>query len=373
MEKIILGLVGMAVAISFPLHSLQAAFFTQEKKLKSLPDLVESIAPGVVNLQVTSNPSKEVLPWGAELDDLFKYFGLPNTMFPRQVRPEKLDARGSGFVIDETGYVVTNAHVVAYADTIVAILHNEVRLKAKLIGKDSKYDIALLKVEPNQNFRPLPLGDSDKIRIAEEVIAIGNPFGLQNTVTKGIISAKHRTIGFGPFDDFIQTDAAINPGNSGGPMFNRKGEVIGVNAANQRSGQGIGFAIPINTVKNIEPDLKKYGRVLRQWLGIVGGSVTNYVDESALGIAEGVLVANLIKDGPASRAGVKFGDVIMGADGETIKTKYDLQKMIEKNKGSKIPRKIVLKIFRDRKEILKHVQLEIVPKDEELPPGYDYI
>ena len=334
-------------------------------------DLVEQVAPGVVNLQATS--IQETI--SIDSDDFFfflcffNFFGLPTIR-----RPQKAVSRGSGLMIDKEGYLVTNYHVIEGAEEVIAILENKTQLKTKVIGYDRKYDIALLKVEESKAYAALKLGDSDKVRIGEDVIAIGNPFGLQHTVTKGIISSKHRTIGAGPFDDFLQTDASINPGNSGGPIFNEKGEVIGISTAIKSSAQGIGFAIPINVVKDIVVQLKKYGRVLRQWLGIVGDNVSSYMPSYVGGYRKGVIIINMVQGSPADRQGLQIGDIILEANKQPISDVYDLQRIIEKRENKEKTSEILLKIVRNGKSaMIKTIPLEIIPKEEKLPRGHQFI
>ena len=232
-----------------------------KEALEDLPDMVERISTGVVNISSTTVSNYTV--YG--LDEFLRFYGVP--------QERKQTSLGSGLLIDNDGFVLTNNHVVDHASEVIVAFSDKRQFKAKIIGKDDKTDLALLQIRTDehlvpQNLKPVPLGDSDKVRIAETVVAVGNPFGLQNTVTKGIISAKNRTIGLGPFDNFLQTDASINPGNSGGPLFNLKGEVIGINSvihSNTGQSSGLGFAIPINEAKELLPDLKKYGRVPRPW------------------------------------------------------------------------------------------------------------
>lgn len=338
-----------------------------------IADLVEKVAPGVMNLQITS-VRQEIIGVDPEFSEFFNFFS-----FPTLRRPRKSVARGSGFVMDTEGYIVTNFHVVEGGHEIIAILTDQTQLKAKLVGYDQKYDLALLKLEKYKRLTALSLGDSDKARIGEDVIAIGNPFGLQHTVTKGIISSKHRTVGIGPFDDFLQTDTAINPGNSGGPLFNEKGEVIGVNTAIKASGQSIGFAIPINIVKNIVPELKKHGRVLRQWLGIVGDNVSSYLPQYVEGNRQGVIIVNMVKASPADKHGLEIGDIILEANKNLIEDVNGLQRIIEsrenreKQQDKEKTKEILLKIARGKRIFFKTISLEIIPKEEKLPRGYQFI
>jgi serine protease Do len=257
-------------------------------------------------------------------DDFFRHFfgGVPDM-------PErKQRSLGSGFIIDRDGHILTNNHVVEDADEIVVTLSNKEEYKAEVIGKDQKTDIALIKIKGSSDLPVADIGDSEAIRVGDWVVAIGNPFGLEQTVTAGIVSAKGRVIGAGPYDDFIQTDASINPGNSGGPLFNLKGEVVGINTAIIASGQGIGFAIPINMAKDFLPQLKKAGKIVRGWIGI---KIQKLDKEMAKGLGlkaeKGALVAEVMPDTPAEKAGVKRGDVILGFNGKEIGDERELTRL----------------------------------------------
>ena len=252
----------------------------------------------------------------------------------------KQTSLGSGFIIDKNGYVLTNNHVVEHASEVLVTLYDKRSFKAKIIGLDQKMDLALLQIRDKDHkvpTRPFTRA-AGRFRIGADrgtVFAVGNPFGFQHTVTAGIISAKNRTIGQGPFDNFLQTDASINPGNSGGPLFNLTGEVIGINSAIiSRTGQsgGLGFAIPVNTAKEVIPDLKRYGRVPRPWLGILGQTVTpplaQYYD---LDTNNGVVVYNLVEQAPADQAGMRQGDVITEIDGKKIMENYDIERALAKH------------------------------------------
>lgn len=308
-----------------------------EKSVPSFSELAEKASPAVVNISTVKvvevserlkrffSPFKENDPF----NEFFKKFfeGIPETK-------RKEQALGSGFIISEDGYIVTNNHVVAKADEITVILKGgKEKFKAKIIGTDPDTDLALLKIDAKEKLPYLEFGDSDKIRPGDWVLAIGNPFGLDHTVTAGIISAKGRVIGAGPYDNFLQTDASINPGNSGGPLINLEGKVIGINTAIVASGQGIGFAIPSNMAKEVITQLKEYKVVKRGWLGV---SIQD-VDENtakAIGLKEpkGALIANVFKGQPADKAGIKVGDVIIAVDGKPIEDSRDLTRMIGKFK-----------------------------------------
>ena len=338
----------------------------------SFADLVEKHSPSVVNISSTIKVKKikenklneeQRLPFGknSPLNKLFKDFidALPQNG-ERIARPKK--ALGSGLIISADGYVITNHHVINGADDIVVKLNDDkTEYDAKLIGSDSKTDIALLKIKSKDDLPFSPLANSDKIRVGDWSVAIGNPFGLSGTVTAGIISALGRNIHQGPYDDFIQTDAAINPGNSGGPLFNVKGEVIGINTAIiSRSGgsQGVGFSIPSNTVKLILAQLKSDGHVTRGWLGVRIQTITSNLAE-ALNLQEdtGALVAEVIKDSPAQKAGLKNGDVIIKFDGKKIDKMSTLPKVVAETKVNKT---VKVEVIRNGKSITKKVKVALL-------------
>ena len=271
---------------------------------------------------------------------------------PKQQHQAPQRSLGSGFVIDSEGYILTNNHVVENADEIVVRLDNEQEHKATVVGKDPKTDLALLKIDGVSGLTAVPLGDSDKLRVGEWVMAIGNPFGLDHSVTSGIVSAKGRFIGAGNYDDYIQTDAAINPGNSGGPLINLRGEVVGINSAIfSRSGGniGIGFAIPVNLAKELVPQLREKGKVTRGWLGVLIQKVTPEIAES-LGLeqAHGALVADVIANGPAAAAGIKVGDVIVEFDGHPVNESNELPMLVAR---TPLEKQVTLKILRDKQPI----------------------
>lgn len=322
-------------------------------------DLVVKVKPAVVNIsttQKTEGPSiargvpqmpdlPEDSPFREFLERFFNNRGLPGS--PGSQAPErKVNALGSGFIIDPAGYVVTNNHVIEKATDIKVTLTDGTELKAKLVGRDPKTDLALVKVEPSKPLPYLTWGDSDKAREGDWILAVGNPFGLGGTVTAGIISARGRDLASGPYDDYLQIDAPINRGNSGGPTFNMDGQVIGVNTAifSPTGGSvGIGFAVPSNIAKNIIEDLRKTGRVDRGWLGVQIQPVTPEIAES-LGLKEhkGALVAGLTDDSPAGKAGIKQGDVIVGFNGTRIGELRDLTRAVAVvPKGTKVPVEVV--------------------------------
>jgi serine protease Do len=312
--------------------------------------LAEKLKPAVVNINTTMVVKQHPFfrerpsPFGEQdpfRDFWEKFFGGE---MPQEFETKSL---GSGVIINKEGYIVTNNHVIENAKEIMVTLSNERDYEAEVIGRDKKTDLALIKVDAKEDLPVAPLGDSDELMVGEWVIAIGNPFGLAETVTAGIVSAKGRVIGAGPYDDFIQTDASINPGNSGGPLFNFWGEVVGINTAIIATGQGIGFAIPINMVKELVPQLKEKGRVIRGWLGVVIQSVTPALAKSfGLEESKGALVSQVFKDTPAERAGIKQGDIILEFNDEEIEAFSDLSRKVASTPPGKT---IQLKVFRDGK------------------------
>ncbi|TMA05427.1 MAG: DegQ family serine endoprotease, partial [Deltaproteobacteria bacterium] len=279
--------------------------------------------------------------------------------------PQRQKSLGSGFIIDSDGSILTNNHVVENAQKIVVKLADEREFEAKVVGTDPKTDIAVVKINDRGSLPVAALGDSDRLEVGEWVMAIGNPFGLDNTITAGIVSAKGRHIGAGPYDDFIQTDASINPGNSGGPLINLRGEVVAINTAifSRTGGNiGIGFAIPINLVKELLPQLKGKGKVTRGYLGVLIQKVTPDIAESlGLDKTRGALVANVSKDGPADRAGVKVGDVIVEFDGKEIKDSNELPIIVARTGVNK---KAQLKVLRDKKEVVLTVAVGELKEEE---------
>ncbi len=296
---------------------------------QSFADMVDKLLPTVVNITTTQNMPQQgprlrdmpQLPPGSPFEELFKEFFDRRGGDQQQRRGTSL---GSGFIVDGDGYIITNNHVIQGAEDITVILRDDTQLKAKLIGSDSRVDVAVLKVEP-PNKKPLPavkFGDSDKVRVGDWVIAIGNPFGLGHSVTAGIISARGRALGNESLDDYLQTDAAINKGNSGGPLFNAEGEVIGVNTAifsPSGTNAGLAFSIPSNLVRQVADQLREFGRVKRGWIGVSYQSVTDDIADSFnLDRARGVLVANVVADGPAAKAGLKRNDIILNFAGQDV-------------------------------------------------------
>ena len=322
----------------------------------SFADLAEKLMPSVVNISTTqtivtrSNPFPNFqFPPGSPFEDMFKEFGTP--------QERQSSALGSGFIIDKKGIVITNNHVIDGAEDIVVQVNGEKKFKAIVIGSDPLSDIAVLKIDSNEEFVPAKFGDSDKARIGDWVIAIGNPFGLGGTVTSGIISARNRSIGLSRYEDYIQTDASINSGNSGGPLFDMNGDVIGINTAILgRSGNvGIGFSIPSNSAKIVIDQLIEFGETKRGWLGVRIQDVTKEIaDVEKLDKPRGALVASVAQNSPSEKAGVKAGDIILEFDGERINEMKELPIIVAR---TKVGKKVNVKIWRNKKEINKVIIL----------------
>ena len=322
-------------------------------------DLAKQNKPTVVNVSTAKvirpqaptrrSPSN---PFGGDpFEDFFDHFfnGGPQ-------RPYTSRSLGSGFIISDDGYILTNYHVVAGADEVKVKLSDSREFKATVKGWDDKLDLALVKISTKDHLPVAKLGDSDKTEVGEWVIAIGNPFGLGQTVTAGIVSAKERVIGSGPYDDYIQTDASINPGNSGGPLINTSGEVIGINTAIVAGGQGIGFAIPINMAKNIISQLKEKGKVTRGWLGVVIQSITPDLAKSfGLKGEAGALVSEVVKGSPAEKAGLKNGDIITEFNGRKIREMNELPRLVA---VTPVGGKVKVTIIRKGKILHKTVTIE---------------
>jgi len=311
----------------------------------TLPDftvLARELKPAVVNISTTTTVNTGMppgTPFGG--GDPFGFFERYFGDVPRTFETQSL---GSGFIISEDGYIFTNNHVIENASEITVTLHNDRSYKARIIGSDPKTDLALIKIDADVKLPMSKMGNSDSLEVGEWVLAIGNPFGLEETVTAGIVSAKGRVIGSGPYDDFIQTDASINPGNSGGPLFNISGEVIGINTAIINQGQGIGFAIPINIAKDLLPQLKK-GKIVRGWLGVVIQEITPELAESfGLPDTNGALISDIEAGGPADKAGLKKGDVILKFNGKDITKMKDLPTLVAK---TPVGSKATISIFRN--------------------------
>ena len=322
----------------------------------SFADLAEKLMPSVVNISTTqtvitkSNPFPGFeFPPGSPFGDMFKEFGTP--------QERQSAALGSGFIIDAKGIVVTNNHVIQDAEDIIVRVNGDQEYEAKVIGADPLSDIAVLQLDTEENFIPVKFGDSDKARIGDWVIAIGNPFGLGGTVTSGIISARNRSIGLSRYEDYIQTDASINSGNSGGPLFDMNGDVIGINTAILgRSGSiGIGFSIPSNSAKIVIDQLIEFGETKRGWLGVRIQDVTKEIAEvEKLDEPRGALVASVADDSPSDKAGVKAGDIILEFNGEKIKEMKELPMIVAR---TEVGKKVDVKIWRNKKEITKKIIL----------------
>jgi len=306
--------------------------------LQLFSKLAEELSPAVVNINTTEVVKGQTFspffrgprppsPFGGNdpFQEFFERFSGGNVP-EREFKRRNL---GSGFIISKDGYIVTNNHVVENATEIIVTIGDKDDYKAKVIGRDSKTDVALIKIDAKKDLPTVPLGDSDDVKIGEWVMAIGNPFGLSHTVTVGIVSAKYRNIGSGPYDNFIQTDASINPGNSGGPLFNTEGEVIGINTAIVAQGQGIGFAVPVNMAKTLLPQLRQQGRVTRGWLGVAIQVVTPELAKSfGLDKERGALVSGVEPGGPAEKGGIRQGDVIIEFDGKGIDEMSKLPRVV---------------------------------------------
>ena len=335
-----------------------SSFVSAQNAPESFADLAERLMPSVVNISTTQtivtnvNPFPFQFPPGSPFEDMFKEFSTP--------QKRKASALGSGFIIDAKGIVVTNNHVIKDAEDIIIRVEGDteyIEYKAKVIGADPLSDIAVLKIESNDKFLPVKLGDSDKARIGDWVIAIGNPLGLSGTVTSGIISARNRNIGLSRYEDYIQTDASINVGNSGGPLFNMEGDVIGINTAilGREGNIGIGFAIPSNSAKKVIDQLIEFGETKRGWLGVRIQKVTKEIaDVEKLDEPRGALVASVAEKSPSDKAGIKAGDIILEFDGTDIKEMTELPKIVAQTEVGKT---VEVKIWRNKKELTKKITL----------------
>ncbi len=346
----------------------------------NLADLAEQVDDAVVNISATQTIEEKGgsaipdLPKGTPFDEMFEEFFKNHGGVPHP-RAQKAQSLGSGFVIDPSGIVITNNHVIGDANDILVIFTDGRKLKAKVIGKDSKVDVAVLKVESDKPLKSVKFGDSDKARVGDGVMAVGNPFGLGETVTAGIISARNRNIDSGPYDDFLQTDASINKGNSGGPLFNMQGEVIGINTAilSPSGGSiGIGFATPSDTVQPVIAQLEQFHETRRGWLGVRIQPVDDTIAESlGLGTARGALIAGVEDKGPAKPAGLKAGDVIVKFDGKDIKESRDLPRIVA---STPVGKTVDVVVVRNGQEVTKSVtlgRLEDGEKTAEIPSEDD--
>jgi serine protease Do len=360
-------------AIALPLLAGRAA----ARGPDGIADVAEMVIDAVVNISTSQTVDSQAgptpqLPPGSPFEEFFDEFfknrrGQPGDNQGRDHAPRRVNSLGSGFIIDPSGVVVTNNHVIADADEVNVILNDGTKLKAEIVGRDQKTDLALLRVKPDRPLKAVQFGDSDKLRLGEWVIAIGNPFSLGGTVTAGIVSARNRDINSGPYDNYIQTDAAINRGNSGGPLFNLDGEVIGVNTAiiSPSGGSiGIGFAVPSKTVVGVMDQLRQFGETRRGWLGVRIQQVTDDIAES-LGMKQprGALVAGVDDKGPAKPAGIEPGDVIVNFDGKDIKEMRDLPRVVA---DTPVGKDVPVTVVRKGKEETKTVKLGRLEDGEKL-------
>ena len=344
---------GILLVIIFTFNFFSVSF--SQNTPGSFADLAEKLMPSVVNISTTttittqSNPFPFQFPPGSPFEDMFKEFGAP--------QERKSSALGSGFIIDEKGIIVTNNHVIQDAEDIIIRVNGDKEFKARVIGADPLSDIAVLQLETEERFMPVKFGDSDKARIGDWVIAIGNPFGLGGTVTSGIISARNRSIGLSRYEDYIQTDASINSGNSGGPLFDMNGDVIGINTAilGRNGSIGIGFSIPANSAKIVIDQLIEFGETKRGWLGVRIQDVTKEIaDVEKLDEPRGALVASVSQNSPSDKAGVKAGDIILEFDGQRIQEMKQLPIIVAR---TEVGKKVKVKIWRNKKEIFKTIIL----------------
>ncbi len=350
MKKVKIILVTLIITFSFSIKS------NSKTVPASFADLAERLMPSVVNISTTTTVITNTNPFpgfkfppGSPFEDMFKEFGTP--------QKRQSSALGSGFIIDEKGIVITNNHVIQDAEDIVVRVDGDKEYKATIIGQDPLSDIAVLKIESKEKFTPVKFGNSDKARIGDWVIAIGNPFGLGGTVTSGIISARNRSIGLSRYEDYIQTDASINSGNSGGPLFNMNGDVIGINTAilGQSGSIGIGFSIPSNSAEKVIDQLIEFGETKRGWLGVRIQVVTKEIaDVEKLDKPRGALVASVAKKSPSDKAGIKSGDIILEFNGTKINEMKELPMIVAQTKVGKT---VDVKIWRNKKEITKKIKL----------------
>ena len=332
---IIQALVILTAAVFFLISQMAQPDAQAADPVRLVPEtfsqVAEQASPAVINISTVrkATPSSFYSPFGPNdprREFFERFFG---DRMPRRAVPQR--SLGTGFIIDPSGLAVTNNHVVENAEEIRVTMADGKEYEAKVLGRDPKTDLALIKIQAKKDLPYLTLGNPDKVKIGDWVVAIGNPFGLEHTVTAGILSARGRVIGAGPYDDFLQTDASINPGNSGGPLLNMEGQVVGINTAIVAGGQGIGFAIPADMAKNVMAQLKDGGKVVRGWLGVVIQNVTEDLAKSfGLSEAKGALVADVSDSGPAEKAGLKRGDVIVGFNGQDIESSSQLPAVVAK-------------------------------------------
>jgi serine protease Do len=374
--------IGLSLALALPMSaSIAPDMAVARAAPDSFADLAAKLLPAVVNVSSTQNmqaktnpqagPDVPMFPPGSPFEQFFKDFlnrGRPGQRGEAPARPERrAQSLGSGFIIDASGLVVTNNHVIEGADEISVILQDNTSLKAQLVGRDETGDIALLRVKSDKPLPTVEFGDSDISRVGDWVLAIGNPFGLGGTVTAGIVSARSRDIKQGPYDDFIQTDAAINRGNSGGPLFNMDGKVIGINTAifSPSGGSiGIGFSIPSNMAKTIVAQLKDFGHPRRGWLGVRIQQVTpELADSVGLKDTSGAMVAGVTDGGPAEKSRIRGGDIILKFDGQDVKDMHALPRIVAE---TDVGKHVQVQLWRDGKQMIVDAVLDEKPNDEKL-------
>ena len=368
----------LAAALAVPVATLALAPAAQARPAPdSFADLAAKLLPGVVNISssttitaqnVPGGPDIPMFPPGSPFEQFFKDFmerNRPHGGDQQPSPPRRAQSLGSGFIIDPSGIVVTNNHVIDGADEITVILHDNTSLKATLIGRDERSDLAVLQVHADHPLPSVQFGDSDKERVGDWVLAIGNPFGLGGSVTAGIVSARGRNIDQGPYDNFIQTDAPINKGNSGGPLFDMDGDVIGINTAiySPSGGSiGIGFSIPSNMAKTVVEQLRKYGHARRGWLGVRIQQVTPDIAES-LGLKDpsGAMVAGVNNGGPADKAKIQNGDIILKFNDQSVKEMRNLPRIVaETDIGKEVP----VVVWRNGKEVMLTATVGEMPEDD---------
>jgi serine protease Do len=344
--------------------SPQGAVAAPASRPGSFSGLAEKLSPSVVNIKVVkiekagfSRPEMEI-PDGPA-GDLFKRFFQDMPQAPENRRTQ---GAGSGVIISKDGYILTNNHVVEGAKEVTVTCANQKEYKAEVVGRDPKTDLAVLKVKSKESFPAVTMGDSDQLKVGDWVVAIGNPFGLNNTVTSGIVSAKGRVIGAGPYDDFIQTDASINPGNSGGPLINMQGDLVGINTAILPNGQGIGFAIPVNTAKPLVPQLISTGKVTRSYLGVNIQSITPELAQAMkLKDRKGALVADVVSGGPADHGGIKRGDVVIAYNGKVVEDSHHLPALVA---ATPVNQEATVTILRNGQEQQLSMKVGELPEDK---------
>src|SRR5450631_2329663 len=369
-----------AAAIAWPLLTAPA----QARGPDGIADVAEAVIDAVVNISTKQTVEMNTtampqLPPGSPFEEFFDEFFKnrrgQNGQGGGAQTPRRVNSLGSGFIIDASGLVVTNNHVITDADEVSVILNDGTTLKAEIVGRDTKTDLALLRVKAAKPLKAVKFGDSDKLRLGEWVIAIGNPFSLGGTVTAGIVSARNRDINSGPYDNYIQTDAAINRGNSGGPLFNLEGEVIGINTAiiSPSGGSiGIGFAVPSKVVQSVTTSLQQFGEIRRGWLGVKIQQVTDEIAESlSIKPARGALIAGIDDKGPAKPAGIEPGDVIVTFDAKDIKEPKDLSRVVADTAVGKDVEVVVVRKGQEVKKTVKLGRLEDTDKLAAATPNKD--